>query len=121
MVRFWMAVRDDQHNNGTDYADGMPTLFPALDAIGQDDVERIIPNLLRQLERHAVLGRDSMSPSHRPIRKSRKLLCLQICMYARSGFRSSLLTDLGCSHGPPQRRPIDAEQGTGLRMFENVR
>lgn len=48
------------------------------------------------------------------------LLYLQICMYARSGSRSSLLIELGRSLGS-QRRPIDGKQtgqGSEIQILE---
>ena len=33
-----------------------PSLFPVLESIGNDDVQRIVPDVLRKVERDAVLG-----------------------------------------------------------------
>jgi hypothetical protein len=55
VVRFGVAVNDDQNHDGTDYANGVPAPFTAFHAIGKNDVERIIPDFPRQLERHSML------------------------------------------------------------------
>lgn len=51
-----MAVNDHQDDNSTDHADSVPALLAAFHAIRKDYVERIAPNLARQLGRDPVLG-----------------------------------------------------------------
>ncbi|KQM98987.1 hypothetical protein ASE77_17415 [Sphingomonas sp. Leaf226] len=45
-----IAMDDDQHDNRSHQAQCMPSLFGALDAVRDNDMKRVVPNLLGQLE-----------------------------------------------------------------------
>lgn len=52
-----VAVDGHQYDNRPDEAERMPPLFSAFDAIGENDVDGVVPDLSCQLEQHATLGR----------------------------------------------------------------
>lgn len=49
-------MHDNEYRNASDKADRMPALLAFLYAIRKDNMQRIIPDTPRQLERHVVLG-----------------------------------------------------------------
>jgi len=45
-----VAMDHDQHDYRSNQAEGMPAMLGAFDAIGNDNVKRVVPNRLGQLE-----------------------------------------------------------------------
>jgi hypothetical protein len=51
-----IGVNHEENGDRADHSDRVPSLFPVLESIGNDDVQRIVPDILRKVERDAVLG-----------------------------------------------------------------
>jgi hypothetical protein len=49
-------VNDDHEHDCPNHADGVPALLIIDHPVGNDDMQRIVPDLARKLERNAVLG-----------------------------------------------------------------
>jgi len=47
---------DEQNGDRTHHADGMPPFFVGLEAIREDDMQRVVPDPPRQIERDPMLG-----------------------------------------------------------------
>ena len=51
-----VAVRDDQQCDAIDHAKRLPTLFAIDHPFGNNDMQRVVPNFLRQREGDTMLG-----------------------------------------------------------------
>jgi len=52
----WIGMNDEEKGHGADHPDNVPSLFPILEPIRENDVQRIVPNTLGDIKGHAVLG-----------------------------------------------------------------
>ena len=57
ILRIWIGVNDQQKSDRANHANDMPALLSILDPIREDDVQRIVPNLLGNIESQAVFGK----------------------------------------------------------------
>jgi hypothetical protein len=57
VIRIGVGVNDDEQDDFADEADRVPSLFSALKPVGENDMQRVIPDARGQLETDAVLGK----------------------------------------------------------------
>jgi hypothetical protein len=57
VIRVGVGVNDDEQDDFADEADRVPSLFSALKPVGENDMQRVVPDARGQLETDAVLGK----------------------------------------------------------------
>jgi hypothetical protein len=56
ILQVWIGVNDKEKGDRADHPDSVPSLIPVLDAIRENNVQRIVPNVLGDSKSQAVLG-----------------------------------------------------------------
>ena len=56
VVGIRIGVNYDENGDDADHPNSVPSLFPVFESIGNDNVQWIVPNILREVERDIMLS-----------------------------------------------------------------